>query len=153
MTCVKHPETEAAGMCICCGKPYCKDCLVEVNGKMYCRDDLNKEFAKQESRQAQQASPQYQTPQVIINNQNTNTNNNAIGGAAYAYKHKSKGTAIVFCLLGLIGFCGLHRFYVGKIGTGLIWLFTLGFFGIGQIIDFIILIAGGFRDNAGQHLV
>ena len=40
MNCTNHPEIEAQGMCTYCGKPFCKDCLVEVKGKMYCKDDL-----------------------------------------------------------------------------------------------------------------
>lgn len=39
----------------------------------------------------------------------------------------------------LLGFCGIHRFYAGKWVTGLIWFFTLGLFGIGQIIDLILI--------------
>ncbi|KAA0215024.1 MAG: TM2 domain-containing protein [Leptolyngbya sp. PLA3] len=40
------------------------------------------------------------------------------------------------CLLGL---CGLHRFYMGKWITGLLWFFTLGLLGIGQLIDLILI--------------
>ena len=52
---------------------------------------------------------------------------------------KSTGTAgglWCFCLLGI---CGLHRFYAGKPVSGLVWLFTFGLFGIGQLIDLFLL--------------
>jgi hypothetical protein len=41
----------------------------------------------------------------------------------------------LFWLACFSGFCGLHRLYNGKIGTGLLWLCTFGCFGIGQLID------------------
>lgn len=48
-----------------------------------------------------------------------------------------------FCLAPIFifpGICGLHRFYEGKIWTGLLWLFTGGLFGIGTIVDAILIV-------------
>jgi len=45
----------------------------------------------------------------------------------------------LFWLLFFMGFGGIHRLYNGKIGTGLLWLFTGGLFGIGQIVDLIFI--------------
>lgn len=47
----------------------------------------------------------------------------------------TKGTAFALWLAWIFGFCGIHRFYLGKPGTGLLYLLTFGLFGIGQIID------------------
>jgi TM2 domain-containing membrane protein YozV len=48
---------------------------------------------------------------------------------------------------------GAHRFYVGKTGTGLLWLFTLGFLGIGVVYDIIFIATGEFRDDSERRVV
>jgi restriction system protein len=63
---------------------------------------------------------------------------------------KRKWVAFFLCLLG--GFFGLHQFYVGKIGKGILYLFTVGLFGIGWFIDLLKILLGSFRDNVGQPL-
>lgn len=60
---------------------------------------------------------------------------------------KSRLAALLLAIF--LGELGIHRFYVGKIGTGLIWLFTVGFFGIGWLVDIILIAAGVFRDGRG----
>ena len=60
---------------------------------------------------------------------------------------KSKGTTAVLCFF--FGGLGIHRFYVGKIGTGLLWFCTLGFLGFGSLIDFIMILCGSFKDKDG----
>jgi len=61
--------------------------------------------------------------------------------------------ALLLSVVGLFGVCGLHRFYVGKIGTGILWFLTGGLLGIGQIIDVIMIIAGQFKDRYGLPLI
>ena len=57
--------------------------------------------------------------------------------------------AIVCFFLGELG---IHRFVVGKIGTGILWLLTFGLFGIGYIVDFIMILCGTFTDKSGQKI-
>ena len=61
---------------------------------------------------------------------------------------KSGLVALLLCIF--LGGLGIHRFYVGKIGTGIIWLLTGGLFGIGTIIDLIMIVIGSFKDKDGK---
>ncbi len=79
-------------------------------------------------------------PNVVINNTNTNTVQNTTAG--YAGKPKNKWVALLLCFF--LGILGAHKFYEGKIGMGILYLFTFGLCGIGVIIDFISLL---FKPN------
>ena len=50
-------------------------------------------------------------------------------------EHSSSSTAFLLWFACLLGLCGVHRFYLGRTGTGLLYLFTFGLFGVGQIVD------------------
>lgn len=56
--------------------------------------------------------------------------------------------AILLCFF--LGALGVHRFYVGKIGTGILMLLTFGGLGIWTLIDFIIIVTSNFRDKQGR---
>lgn len=63
-----------------------------------------------------------------------------------------KSRLVTFLLCLFLGEFGMHRFYAGKAGTGLIWLVTLGFFGIGWIVDLVMIIFGSFTDKGGNFI-
>ncbi len=57
---------------------------------------------------------------------------------------------LLLCLF--VGAIGVHRFYAGKIGTGILQLITLGGCGIWTIIDLIMIITGNFKDKDGNPI-
>jgi TM2 domain-containing membrane protein YozV len=63
---------------------------------------------------------------------------------------KSNTVALLLCFF--IGFLGVHRFYVGKVGTGILQLVTLGGLGIWALIDFIMIAMQKFTDSEGNIL-
>lgn len=52
---------------------------------------------------------------------------------------KSKGVAYLLWLLSIFGWLGFHRFYLGKIGTGIFWILTFGVAGFGSLYDLFAL--------------
>ena len=63
---------------------------------------------------------------------------------------KSRLVALLLCIF--LGGLGIHRFYVGKAGTGVLWLLTLGLFSIGALVDFIMILCGSFTDKSGAFV-
>lgn len=114
---------------------YCKNCGKQIDDKaavcIHCGVAVN----------------DVQQPVINVINNNTNTNVNSASG----YIHKKKWTAFWLCFF--LGLVGAHRFYVGKVGTGILWLLTGGFFYIGALVDLVVILCGGFRDKAGQPLL
>ena len=58
-----------------------------------------------------------------------------------------------FWLSFFLGYLGVHRYYVGKIGTGILYNLTFGLFGIGSLVDFIKICCGKFTDKQGNIIV
>lgn len=55
-------------------------------------------------------------------------------------------------LLIFVGWLGAHRFYVGKVGTAILFIITLGGLGLWYLIDLIMLVVGSFTDKEGNQL-
>lgn len=138
----------------------CPRCGIESEGCVYCPEcgmQLMYDSAKtaHQTQSQQGAPPQppsntyvypgnsaYQQPQPVyqVNNQYYNT-----------ASHKSRLAALLLAIF--LGYFGIHRFYAGKVGTGIIWLFTGGLFGIGCIIDIVLIACGTFKDGNGWPII
>ena len=113
------------------GKKYCKHCGEIIDKDCVICPKCGKQVEELNSAQ----------PQVIVTNTNTNTNVNTNVNGRYG-RPKNKWTAFFLCLF--LGEFGAHKFYEGKTGMGILYLFTLGLFGIGWLIDTISLL---FKPN------
>lgn len=121
-----------AGKCPVCGAP------MENNNCRYC--GYKEETTPNSATVPPQAGQHFVQSQVIINNQ-TIPHPWIVPGVS----KKNKVVALLLCIF--LGWLGVHRFYVGKIGTGILYLFTGGLFGIGWIIDIIVIAVGSFKDK------
>ena len=71
-------------------------------------------------------------------------------GTDVAMSDKGFVPAILLCFF--LGAFGIHRFYVGKIGTGILQLVTFGGLGIWTLVDFIMIVTGNFKDKSGRTI-
>ncbi len=123
-------------------------------------DDANRcqycgAYQPQPKQQKQTVQPQQQQP-VVVHVHNTNViknknNNSSYGSRRAARAGKSKGVALFLCIF--LGYFGAHKFYLGKTGAGILYLLTVGLFGLGWFFDIFSILFGGARDKWGYKLV
>lgn len=120
----------------------CPNCGAPINNSSekkfckYCGEQIDKECVVCPKCGKQVEDIGTNTPNIIINN------SSSASAAASATVHpiiygrpKNKWIAFFLCLFTICG----HKFYEGKAGTGILYIFTVGLFGIGWIIDLISL--------------
>lgn len=83
-------------------------------------------------------------PNIVINNSNNNVNSNINANVAGTMGVRTRNKWVAFFLCLFLGVFGAHKFYEGKVGTGILYLFTGGLFCIGWFIDCINLL---FKPN------
>ena len=59
---------------------------------------------------------------------------------------------VTLLLCFFLGFLGIHRFYVGKSGTGFLQIITIGGLGIWVLVDLIMIVMGKFTDKEGNFI-
>lgn len=139
MALIKCPE---------CGKevsdkaPSCPNCGVEIKKKFcqHCGERIDDECVVCPKCGKQVGELGGDDKSIIINNSSSASAaasasaSATVHSAAYG-KRKNKWVALLLCIFTICG----HKFYEGKIGMGILYLFTMGLFGIGWIIDIISL--------------
>ncbi|MBU6376395.1 MAG: TM2 domain-containing protein [Bdellovibrionales bacterium] len=63
---------------------------------------------------------------------------------------KSFVATLLLCLF--LGLFGVHRFYAGRVGTGILMLLTLGLFGLWAMLDLVMIAMGRFTDGKGNFI-
>ena len=71
-----------------------------------------------------------------------------MAGLGGSVSRKSRTVDLILCIF--FGYIGIHRFYEGKVGTGILYLCTGGLCCIGWLIDIIMIAAGSGKDKWGD---
>ena len=113
---------------------FCKECGQKIAKKAVICPHCGCQIEEMKSESA--------APQIVINNsnqnQNTNNNTNVNTAIPIGARLRNKWVARALCIFA--GYFGAHKFYEGRIGSGIIYMFTGGLFFIGVFFDFLKLL-------------
>ena len=157
-----------AKFCINCGSSvnesdkFCQNCGARIGtrtpGSTYSQPPVNnrkQHYQNQNTLQQPIKKTYYSHPEYSQSKQPYLQPQRQIRQSQYRPKYRptsEKNKWIAFFLCFFLGELGIHRFYVGKIGTGILWLLTLGLLGVGWLVDLIVIVCGKFKDKYGLEL-
>lgn len=130
--CYIHTEESAIGTCVSCGKFICATCNTEIKGKNYCKKCVEELFEENKKKiEKLEDSGKNQQPMVFMNaggggggssSSSSSSSASSSGGGVGLHPHYTKSKTLAGILAILLGGFGVHKFYLGKWGKGLIYL-------------------------------
>lgn len=148
MFCVKCGTEYEGKFCPNCGQPapqkrFCPKCGAEIDHpKVTICEKCGAYVPPIEDEPKKETAPAPAPAPIIINNENNNNNVNTVVVHTGNGKEKNKWIALLLCIF--LGVVGGHKFYEGRIGMGVLYLFTFGLLGFGVFFDTIVLL---FKPN------
>ena len=130
-TCKNHPDTSATAQCCVCGDWFCADCIATVGDKVYCKSHVQEAFSR----------------------------DTAKGEEPPEISPYSRTVALLLCFF--CGLIGLHLFYTGYVGRGILYIVLLiasplligaPFVALFVLVvrDFIMIAAGTAKDSQNR---
>ena len=117
--------------------------IIDQNNTKYCkhcgeRIPIDAIICTRCGRQVEEMNMNNNGQPIIINNNTSSSASANIMNGMPMRREINKWTAFLLCLF--LGVLGGHKFYEGKVGMGILYIFTCGLFGIGAIIDLIVIL-------------
>jgi TM2 domain-containing membrane protein YozV len=128
--CYIHPDVQAIGTCVGCGKFICEDCTTEIKGKNYCKTCLDELFEEKNKKIEKLEDNKASQPMVFMNagggggaSSSSSSSSSAASSGGGAFTGRYTRSKVAAGLLGIfLGGFGVHKFYLGRWGWGIIYL-------------------------------
>lgn len=140
MNCYIHQDRPAVGTCVGCGKFICEECNTEIQSKNYCKKCVGELLSESKKKIEKLEDNSKQAPMVFMNaggGASSSSSSSSSSGQPGGFVPVCTKSKVVAGILGiLLGGLGAHKFYLGRIGQGILYLLFC-WTGIPAIIGFI----------------